>query len=177
VILKEIRVDQPFPMASMTIMPAQQAYEFVLANAGATLPKRDAVDLRVVSMVRTGQMTAKAGDNVLDEVSHAGYSKEAIAELIALIPKGMITNPSQVGGYPKYSGTPYKDSDGDGMPDDWETRYGLNPNDPTDSTKDLNGDGYTNIEKFIYGLDPTKKIDWKDPKNNVDTLSSANHTS
>ena len=39
------------------------------------------------------------------------------------------------------------DTDGDGMPDAWEVRYGLNPNDPGDAVKDCNGDGYTNIEK------------------------------
>jgi len=36
--------------------------------------------------------------------------------------------------------------------------------------KDLAGDGYTVIEKYLYGLDPTKKIDWNDPKSNVNTL-------
>ena len=40
--------------------------------------------------------------------------------------------------------------------------------DASDAAKDLNGDGYNNIEKFINGLDPSKKVDWKDPKNNVD---------
>ena len=44
------------------------------------------------------------------------------------------------------------------------------PNDPSDAAKDRNGDGYTNIEKYINGLDPTRKIDWSDPKNNVDPL-------
>jgi hypothetical protein len=171
-ILKEIKVDQPFPMAYVTIMPAQRAYEFVLDNAGATLPRRDAVDARVINMVRTGQVSATANENVVQELSNAGYTKEAVAELISLIPKGVITNPAQVGGYPQYKGEPYKDSDNDGMPDAWETKCGLNPNDASDSTKDLNGDGYTNIEKFIFGLDPAKKVNWKDPKNNIDPLGA-----
>ena len=31
--------------------------------------------------------------------------------------------------------TPVVDTDGDGMPDVWEVRYGLNPNDPGDAVK------------------------------------------
>lgn len=55
------------------------------------------------------------------------------------------------------------------MPDDWEKKHGLNPNDASDASGDLNGDGYTNIEEFINGTDPRgKKVDWTDLKNNVD---------
>ena len=43
---------------------------------------------------------------------------------------------------------------------------------PSLATKDCNGDGYTNIEKYLDGLDPTKKVDWKDLKNNINTLGS-----
>ena len=83
--------------------------------------------------------------------------------------KGFVTDPSEVGGWPEYKGTPYKDSDGDGLPDDWEKAHGLNPNDASDASGDLNSDGYTNIEDFINGLDPkAKKIDWADLKNNTD---------
>jgi hypothetical protein len=143
-LLKQMHADEPFPMAPITIQSGNQAYEAVLADAGATLPKRDPVDVRVVAMVRSGQVTYK---------------------------QGIITDPKQVGGYPEYNGEPVVDSDHDGIPDAWEIKYGLNPNDPSDAAKDLNGDGYTNIEKYLNGLDPTKKIDWKDPKNNVNTLS------
>jgi hypothetical protein len=172
-ILAQIRTNTPFPHATLPIEPAARAYDPVLANAGATLPKRDAVDERILKSVRTGQVSAHAGTNIAEELSHAGYSKEAIAELIRLIPLGIITFPSQVGGYPEYKGTPYKDSDGDGMPDDWELAHGLNPNDPSDANGDSNGDGYTNIEKFINGIDPrAKKVDWSDLKNNVDPRNS-----
>jgi hypothetical protein len=84
---------------------------------------------------------------------------------------GIITHPDQVGGLPEYNGTPYVDSDNDGMPDAWEVKYGLNPNDPSDANGDINGDGYTNIEKYINGIDPTKKVDWKNLDNNHDTLA------
>ncbi len=142
---REMRSNEQFPMAPVTIQSAKDAYAAVLAGAGATLPKRDPVDVRVIEEVRTGQVTYKEGNGILTDVS-------------------------QVGGYPEYKGTPYKDSDHDGIPDDWETRYGLNANDPTDAIKDLNADGYTNIEKYINGIDPTKKVDWTDLKNNIDPL-------
>lgn len=85
---------------------------------------------------------------------------------------GIITDPMQMGGYPEYKGTPYVDTDGDGMPDAWEIANGLNPNDPSDANGDINGDGYTNIEKYINGIDTRTKIDWKDLRNNFDTLAS-----
>src|SRR5687768_6444392 len=63
-VLKGLRVEKPFPMAHLTTTSAQEAYEHVLANAGATLPKRDAVDERIVNAVRTGNVAAKAGAEV-----------------------------------------------------------------------------------------------------------------
>lgn len=47
------------------------------------------------------------------------------------------------------------DSDGDGMPDWWEQKYGLDPYDPTDANEDPDGDGLTNFEEYIYGTNPT----------------------
>jgi len=52
------------------------------------------------------------------------------------------------------AGTP-ADSDGDGMPNDWETQHGLNPNDPTDATKDFDGDGVSNLDEYKAGTDPS----------------------
>jgi len=46
------------------------------------------------------------------------------------------------------------DTDKDGMPDDWEKQYGLNPNDPTDAAKDCNNNGVTNLDEYKAGLDP-----------------------
>ena len=81
------------------------------------------------------------------------------------------TDIRQMGGYPEYKGTPYVDTDGDGMPDEWEIANGLNPNDPSDANKDCTGDGYTNIEKYINGISTKNKVDWTDMKNNYDTLA------
>ncbi len=46
------------------------------------------------------------------------------------------------------------DSDGDGMPDDWENTYGFDPLDPTDAGNDPDGDGLTNLNEFSLGQDP-----------------------
>ena len=167
-VLPKVRVNEPFKHAPLPIQPAKDAYETVLANAGATLPKRDAVDSRVINMVRTGKVATTKPADIFDQLNKVGFAKDRVEELIVLIDKGMITDPSQVGGYPQYKGQPYADADKDGMPDEWETKYGLNPNDASDAAKDLSGDGYTNIEKYIFGIDPRSKTDWKDPKNNID---------
>ena len=44
------------------------------------------------------------------------------------------------------------DTDGDGMPDEWETRHGLDPQNPADGAADANKDGYTNVEDYLNSL-------------------------
>ena len=163
--LQKIRVDKPFAMPPITIMDTKQAYKFVLENAGADFPKRDAIDIRVVKTVMTGKaIYVKNAPEFIPK-----YVKRRLP--VDSYKKGIITDIRQVGGLPEYKGQPYKDSDNDGMPDAWEKANGLNPNDPTDAVKDCNGDGYTNIEKYINGIDTKKKVNWKNLKNNHDTLA------
>ena len=139
-VLAAVKAEKPYPHSYLRIQSAEEAYEFVLANVGATLPVRDPVDKRVVEMVRTGEVTYKEG-------------------------KGIITDVEQVGGYPEYKGEPYADADSDGMPDAWELAHGLNPRDGSDASGDMNGDGYTHIEDFLYGLDPaTQYLPWGAPR-------------
>jgi len=47
------------------------------------------------------------------------------------------------------AGTPIVDTDGDGMPDDFESAYGTNPT-QADNNGDVNADGYTNLENYLH---------------------------
>lgn len=49
------------------------------------------------------------------------------------------------------------DSDGDGMPDEWELRFGLNPCDSADAARDSDGDGMENIDEFQLGRNPRSR--------------------
>ncbi|HSV13725.1 MAG TPA: hypothetical protein VLI90_05660, partial [Tepidisphaeraceae bacterium] len=169
-IIAKVREDKPFPMPPMTIQSAEDAFQSVLANAGATLPRRDAVDQRVIEEVRTG-VTWGMGKEIPIEPM-----KDLAKNNIGVAGNGIITDVNQVGGYPEYKGEPVKYTQNDGIPDWWKQKYHLDVNDPDLAGKDCNGDGYTNIEKYLNGLEPTQKVDWHDLKNNVNTLAPAQLT-
>lgn len=163
----KMKSNKPFPMPWFNkIMTAQESYDYVLQNAGATLPIRDKVDERIVRTVKTGVPEYAKGleNKTFYQFEHRRLPMDSYKQ-------GIITDISQVGGYPEYKGKPYLDTDKDGMPDKWEKKYGLNPNDPSDAKGDLNGDGYANIEDYINGVNPAIKVDWKDLANNKETLT------
>lgn len=140
-----MRTSKPFPMAPVTIIPTLQARDYVLANVGATLPKRDAVDTRVIKQVKTGKI--EYNPNV--ELPKTQFEHRRLP--IDSYKGGIITDIKQVGGYPEYKGSPYKDSDNDGMPDAYEIKHGLNPKDASDAAK-YTKNGYTNIENYLNSL-------------------------
>jgi hypothetical protein len=148
-----IRVNEPMPMAPVTTLTAQQAYNYVLENAGATLPRRDAVDNRIVETVKTGKIFYK-------EDGQTAIGKQFIKRRLPedSYKQGIITHPSQVGGYPEYKGTSYKDSDNDGMPDEYEVTNGFNPKDASDAMKDKDKNGYSNIEDYLNGIVNIKNV-------------------
>lgn len=176
-----MRARTPFEMPYVRITSADDAYDYILKNVGATIPTRDIIDERIIEEVRTG---VPYYDEKLAKKNHgdtSGLAEKSQAEdgsfKYRRLPKdsykvGIITDPLQMGGYPEYKGTPRVDTDGDGMPDEWEIANGLDPKDPSDANKDCTGDGYTNIEKYINGISTKLRIDWTDLRNNYDTLAS-----
>lgn len=147
-----IRVDKPFPMAVFPIMTAMESYKYVLDNAGAILPVRDPVDKRVIEDVRTGKITYS------ENAKPCPPSKLIKRRLPDDSYKnGIITDINQVGGYPEYKGTPYKDSDKDGIPDAWEIAHKLNPKDASDAAK-ITKNGYSNIEIYLNSIVDLKTV-------------------
>ena len=110
---------------------AQEAYLTVLAKAGCSL-HRDAVDTRIIEEVRTGTYT------------YTG-SKGSTG--------GLIDTQSDVGGWPELQTAPREtDTDFDGIPDPWELKYGLNPNDPLDARKITLVTGHTNLDVYLNDI-------------------------
>ncbi|MHC4646644.1 MAG: pectate lyase family protein [Planctomycetota bacterium] len=112
------------PVTSIETQDAVTAFRMVLAGVGATLPKRDPVDIRIIQQVING-----CGQIIDDEEQVGGWP---LLE----------------------SSPPPLDSDHDGMPDEWERRHDFNPADPADNAGDADCDGYTNIEEFINATNP-----------------------
>jgi hypothetical protein len=55
---------------------------------------------------------------------------------------------------PPEPGAPLPDADGDGMPDEWETKHKLQPADAADCWADPDRDGYGNLEEYLSQTDP-----------------------
>lgn len=114
--------DAPVMGSGTEALPAAMGEAWVYDEAGATIPARDAVDLRLLedARERTG--------GYIDSVSEVG-GYPTLAD-----------------------GTPYPDADEDGMDDGWESSVGLDPADGADGALDRDGDGYTNLEEFLHVL-------------------------
>lgn len=98
-------VATPFAAAPVTTVPARDALELVLASVGASRPRRDAVDRRLVDHVRT-----RTGKLINSQAEVGGWPVLSGAPLPV-------------------------DTDDDGLPDAWETARGLNPREAGDAAK------------------------------------------
>jgi hypothetical protein len=68
---------------------------------------------------------------------------------------GLPDTQADVGGwedYPEIRQPQDWDTDGDGLPNDWEVRKGLDPENAGDGATDPDGDGYTNLERYLGEL-------------------------
>ena len=99
---RKFAVSAPFSAPSLMILSATETYEAVLANVGATRPKLDLVDQRILADVKNG--TGK----IINHPSEVGGWPRLV------------------------TGKPPTDRDNDGMPDAWEKAQGLNPEDASD---------------------------------------------
>lgn len=126
---------EPVITGNITTHTAQVAFEKVLANVGASL-YRDAVDTRHAEEAKNGTVTyngsVSGAQGQLDKVSDQGtYELESTTR-----PEGF-------------------DTDGDGIPNEWEIANGLNPNDSSDGnakTIDTEKGWYTNLEVYANSL-------------------------
>ncbi|MFH1026499.1 MAG: Amuc_1099 family pilus-like system protein [Pseudomonadota bacterium] len=55
------------------------------------------------------------------------------------------------------------DSDGDGIPDVYESEHGMNPLDHDDAVLDLDNDGFSNLEEYQFGSNPNDVNDFPSP--------------
>ena len=147
----KMKWNSPLPMPEFTIVPALQAKDFVLINAGATLPVRDAVDKRIVEQVKTGKIVVS--DKIIPPTTQFKHRRLPVDSYKI----GIITDISQVGGYPEYKGTPYKDADNDGIPDAYELKNKLDPNNASDAVL-ISKSGYSNIEVYLNSIVDIKTV-------------------
>ena len=133
-----VKLKEPWRSMPINQQSAAEAYQVVLDNAGAILPKRDALDSRILKEVEGGFATYEGRgykkDNLLTDPSKTS---------------GIIDSQTDVGGWPVLKSAPApKDTDHDGMPDDWEKKNRLNSKNASDRNK-VAEDGYTMLEKYL----------------------------
>ena len=126
-----LRIDHPIEFAEVTTHTAEDAYERVLDYVGASL-HRDEYDRMLIDECREGT-TLFTSNGLIDSQDQVVYADGTT-------------------GWPALESLEApEDSDGDGIPDDWEMDNGLDPNDPEDGNA-IAESGYTNLEEYINSL-------------------------
>ena len=133
-----IRLEAPIDFVLTTTHTAEQAYDKVLAYAGASL-HRDTFDDLMVADTRDGLATYTGAGN------HKGIIDSQEDNRPADASEDWSAWPTLA------SATAPADTDGDGMPDEWESANGLNPADATDGAATAS-DGYTHLEHYLNSL-------------------------
>ena len=115
-----------FPVIT-DLMTAEEALKWMIDSVGPSLPARDEVDQYLIDEL-TSFGTGGSTDGISDETTlpHKGT--------------GFIS-----------PGNKPKDSDNDGIPDEWETANGLNPNNASDAVA-IAANGYLNIENYVFTI-------------------------
>ena len=133
-----IRLHAPIPYVVTTTHTAALAYERVLDYAGASL-SRDSFDDLMVSDTRNGKATYTGSGQGSGYINSQDDNKPSGAS-------------SSWSAWPTLnSSAAPTDTDGDGMPDAWESANGLNPNDAADGAL-VADNGYTNVENYMNSL-------------------------
>lgn len=133
-----IRLSEPIDYIITTTHTAEEAYEKVLAWSGASL-HRDSYDDFIINDTRNGLATYTGAGNHKGIIDSQEDNKPADAD-------------DSWSAWPTLSSLPAPaDTDGDGMPDEWESAHGLNPNDANDGAI-AGEDGYTHLENYLNSL-------------------------
>jgi hypothetical protein len=134
------KLNTPLPFGNIQTQSATDAYLSVLDSAGAILPKRDTLDRRIVRETSTGTAT-------FEGATYGAINKTGITH-----PSGIIDSQNDVEGWPVLNSAPAPtDTDGDGMPDDWELQHGLDPNNANDRNN-VDASGYTMLEVYLDSI-------------------------
>lgn len=122
---------------------AEEAFETVLtyAGAGVTSDSRPRIDREVMDEARkgTGYLTGACVDTVTDSEQKSAITKYNIKQV------------DYEKYYPATVNKTIVDTDGDGMPDEWEKSRNLDPK-KDDASGDYLGQGYMNIEYYANDL-------------------------
>lgn len=125
-------------------MSAKEAYDWVVAHVGASLPVRDVVDQFMV-----------------DELTSLGLKGTIIRDTRNTTQLPIADTWQQIN-----TVSNIEDTDGDGMPDEFEDKWGLDKNNPKDAVEEA-ANGYTNIENYAFSLEYPEEYEkaWKESNN------------
>ena len=135
-----VKLTVPMPFEGVTTHTAQDAYEKVLAYAGASL-HRDWVDEQMVNDTRKGIATSTGSGNTGGIINSQNDNKPAGAPADWSPWPDLVTDTS----------ISVADTDGDGIPDYWEDANGLDKNNAADGNL-TDAEGYTNLERYMNSL-------------------------